>query len=94
MVNVQYSRRKYLEVVDIPKEVEQKDLKGKVLLALEKVSYKIDPDNIEDCHRLSKESANVIIKFSRIVTTPFRLKRICETLIWRISIFMGKIKFT
>ena len=64
--NAQYSRRgECLEVVGIPKEVEQKDLEGKVLSVLEKVSCKIDPDNIEDCHRLSKKSDNVIIKFTR-----------------------------
>ena len=61
----QYSRRECLEVVGIPKEVEQKDLEGKVLSALAKDGCKIDPDNIEDCHQLSKKSNNVIIKLSR-----------------------------
>ena len=36
-----------------------------MLSVLEKVGCKINPDNIEDCHRLSKKSDNVIIKFSR-----------------------------
>ena len=63
--NAQYSRRECLEVVGIPKEVEQKDLEGKVLSVLEKDGCKIDPDNIEDCHQLSKKSDNVIIKLSR-----------------------------
>ena len=36
-----------------------------VLYILEKVGCKIDPDNIEDCHQLSKKSDNVIIKFSK-----------------------------
>ena len=63
--NAQYSRRECLEVVGIPREVEQKDLGGKVLSVLEKVSRKIDPDNIDDYHRLSKKSDNVIIKFLR-----------------------------
>ena len=62
---VQYSRREYLEIVAIPKEVEQKDLEGKVLSVLENVGCKINPDNIEDCHRLNKKIDNVIIKFSR-----------------------------
>ena len=62
---VQYSRRECLEVVAIPKEVEQKDLEGKVLSVLENVGCKINPDNIEDCHRLNKKIDNVIIKFSR-----------------------------
>ena len=51
--NAQYSRRECLEVVGIPREVEQKDLESKVLSVLEKVGCKINPDNIEDCHRLS-----------------------------------------
>ena len=63
--NAQYSRRECLEVVHIPKEVEQKDMEGKVLPVLEKVGCKIDPDNIEDCHRLSKKTDNVMIKFSK-----------------------------
>ena len=63
--NAQYSRRECLEVVGNPKEVEQKDLEGKVLSVLEKVGCKIDADNIEDCHQLSKKSDKVIIKFSR-----------------------------
>ena len=63
--NAQYWKRECLELVSIPKGVEQKDLEGKVLSVLEKVGCKIDPDNIEDCHRLSKKNDNVIIKFSR-----------------------------
>ena len=62
--NAQYSSRECLEVVGIPKEVEQKDLEGKVLSVLEKVGFEIDPHNIENCHELSKKSDNVIIKFS------------------------------
>ena len=63
--NAQYSKRKCLEVVGIPKEVERKDFESKVLSVPEKVDSKIDPDNFEDCHQLSKKSDNVIIKFSR-----------------------------
>ena len=62
--NAQYSRRECLEVGSIPKEVEQKGLEGKVLPVLEKIGCKIDPDNIENCHRFSKKIKNVIIKFS------------------------------
>ena len=36
-----------------------------MLSVLEKFCCKIDPDNIKDCHWLSKKSDNVIIKFSR-----------------------------
>ena len=44
---------------------------------LEKVSCKIDSDNIEDCRQLSKKSDNVIIKFSRRKGCQhvFRVKR-------------------
>ena len=75
--NAQYSRRECLEIVGIPKEVEQKNLKSKVMSVLEKVGCKIDPDNIEDCHRLSKKSDNTIIKFSRRKDCQhvFRVKR-------------------
>ena len=45
-----YSKREYLELVGIPREVEGKDLEGKVLSVLEKVDCKKDGDNIEDCH--------------------------------------------
>ena len=41
--NTQYSRRERLEVVGIPKEVEQKDFVNKVLSVLKKVGCKIDP---------------------------------------------------
>ena len=63
--NAQYSRRECLEVVAIPREVEQKDLEGKMLSLLKKIDCKTDPDNIKDCHRLSKKSDNVMIKFPR-----------------------------
>ena len=59
--NAQYLSRECLEIVGIAKEVEQKDLEGKVLSVLEKVGCKIDPNEIEDCHQLSKKSDNVII---------------------------------
>ena len=39
--NAQYSRRECLEVVGIPRGVEQKDLESKVLSVLEKVGCKI-----------------------------------------------------
>ena len=75
--NAQYSIRECLEVVGIPKEVEQKDLEGKVLSILEKVGCKVDSDNIEDWHRLSRKRDNVILKFSRRKDCQhvFRVKR-------------------
>ena len=91
-----YLRRECLEIVVIPKEVEQKDLEGKVLSVLEKVGCRIDSDNMEDCHRLIRKSDNVKIKFSiqKYVSMSFGLKGIYKTLIWKISVFLGRMKFT
>ena len=36
-----------------------------MLSVLEKIGCKIEPDSLEDCHRLSKNSDNEIITFSR-----------------------------
>ena len=63
--NATYSWGECLEIVVIPKEVEQKDLEGKVMLVLEKVGCEIDLGNIADCHQLIKKSDNLIIKYSR-----------------------------
>ena len=72
--NAQYSRRECLEIVGILNENEQKDLEGKVVFVLAKISCKIDSDNIEHCHRLSKKCDNVIIKFSR--------RKDCQNVLW------------
>ena len=48
--NAQYFRRECLDVFGNPNEVKQKELEGKVLSVLEKLSCKIDPDNNENCH--------------------------------------------
>ena len=72
--NTHYLRRECLENVVIPKEVEQKDLEGKVMSVLEKFGCRIDPDNIEDCHRLIKKSDNVKIKFS--------IQKYCQYVLW------------
>ena len=72
--NAHYLRRECLEIVVIPKEVEQNDLEGKVLSVLEKVGCRIDPDNIEDCHPLIKKSNNVKIKFS--------IQKYCQYVLW------------
>ena len=94
-ISVQYARRECSEVVSIPKEVEQNDLKGKMLSVLENVGCKIEPDNMEDCHRLSKNSDYAVIKFlgERTVNMFFGLKGIYKILTWRILVFMGKTKF-
>ena len=36
-----------------------------MLSVLEKVGYKIDPDNTEDCSQMSKKNDDVLTKFSR-----------------------------
>ena len=63
--NAQYSRKECLEVVEIPRQVDDNMLETKVLSIFEKVGCTIDPGFIDDCHRLGKNSDRVIIKFSR-----------------------------
>ena len=81
-VSAKYLRGESLEVACIPKEVEQKDLEGKMQSVLEKIGYKVDPDNIEDYHRLSKKSDNIIITFSRRKDCQhlFRVKKYLQSL--------------
>ena len=62
--NAQYSRKECLEVVGIPRQVDDNLLKTKVLSIFEKVGCTIDPGFIDDCHRLGKNSDRVIVKFS------------------------------
>ena len=62
--NAQYSRKECLEVVGIPRQVDDNLLETKVLSIFEKVGCTIDPGFIDDCHRLRKNSDRVIIKFS------------------------------
>ena len=63
--NAQYSRRKCLEVVGIPRSVDDNILEEKVIQVFEKVGCNIDSSNIEVCHRISKKNDRVIAKFSR-----------------------------
>ena len=63
--NAQYSRKECLEVVGIPRQVDDNLLETKVLPIFEKVGCIIDPGFVDDCHRLGKNSDRVIIKFSR-----------------------------
>ena len=54
-----------MEVVGIPRQVDDNLLERKVLSVFVKVGCTIDSGFIDDCHRLGKNSGRVIIKFSR-----------------------------
>ena len=65
--NSQYSRRDCLELSDIPKTIENKDLEGKLLGIFEKLHVMMDSSNVEDCQwiKSSKDPIKVIVKDSR-----------------------------
>ena len=63
--NAQYSRRECLDIVGIPREVSGEVLEETVLNIFDKIGCSISPDHIESCHRISKKSDTVIVKFSR-----------------------------
>ena len=58
--NAQYSRKECLEVVGIPRQVDDNLLETKVLSIFEKVGCTSDPGFIDDCHRLGKNSGRII----------------------------------
>ena len=58
--NAQYSRRECLEIVGIPRSVDDNSLEEKVIQVFEKVGC-----NIEACHRFTKRNDRVIVTFSR-----------------------------
>ena len=61
----QHSRRGCLDIIGIPNEVEADVLEEKVVNIYEKLGCNIPSNRIEACHRVSKKSATVIVKFSR-----------------------------
>ena len=63
--NAQYSRKECVEVVGIPRQVDDKHLEAKVLSIFQKVGCTIAPEFIDDCHRLGKNNDRVIVKFTR-----------------------------
>ena len=63
--NAQYSRRKFLDIAGIPSEVELDILKEKIVNIFEKLGCNNPSNCIEACHRVSKKSAIIIVKFSR-----------------------------
>ena len=64
LANAQYSRRECLGILGIPCEVSGEVLE-EVLNIFEKLGCSISPDDIESCHRISKKSNTVIVKFSQ-----------------------------
>ena len=67
--NAQYSRRECIEIIGIPCEVKADDLEEKVVNIFEKLGCGMPPNRIEACHRVSKKSATVIVKFSHMTAT-------------------------
>ena len=62
--NAQYSKKECLEVAGIPRQVDDKNLKKKVLSIFQKIGYTTDPTFIDDSHRLGKNNDTVIVKFT------------------------------
>ena len=60
----QYSRRECLEVAGMPLTIQQSDLELKILKVFEEIGVKIEPENVEACHRIGKKG-RAIIKLSR-----------------------------
>ena len=63
--NAQYSRRECLEVVGIPRSVDDNSVEEKIIKVFEKVSCNIDSSNIEVCHRITQRNDRVNVRFSR-----------------------------
>ena len=63
--SAQYSRRECIEVVRIPKSVNNNELDDKVLTVFQKIGCELSSRDLEACHQLKKNSDRVIMKFSR-----------------------------
>ena len=63
--NAQYSRGECLEVVEIPRSLDDNILEEKVIQVFKKFDPKIDSSYIEACHRITKKNDRIIVKFSR-----------------------------
>ena len=63
--NAQCSPWEFLDIIGIPNEVEADVLEEKVVNIFDKLGCNILANRIEACHRVSKKSATVIVKFSR-----------------------------
>ena len=64
--NEQYSRREYLEIVDIPESVTDSSLEETALNIFKELGISIDISDIEACHRVGPPSRKKLIaKMSR-----------------------------
>ena len=63
--NAQYSRRERLEVAEIRRQVDDKNLETKVLSIFQKIGCIIDPTFIDDCHQLGKNNDRDTVKCTR-----------------------------
>ena len=62
--NAQYLRGECLEIVEIPRSVDDNILEEKVIQVFKKFGCNIDSSYIEACHRITKKNDRVIVKFS------------------------------
>ena len=81
--NAQYSRRECVDIVGIPREVSGEVPEETVLNIFDKMSCRISPDHVESCHRISKKSDTVIVKFSR--------RKDCQQ-VWQVKKDLNKLK--
>ena len=87
--NEQYSRRKCLEISGIPASAADNGLESNILEILEEIDIPIDPNLVEDYHRLLSKSSpkKVIIKldrrkdFRRILLNKSKLKNLKPELV-------------
>ena len=63
--NAQYPRRERLEVAEISRQVDDKNLETKVLSIFQKIGCIIDPTFIDDCHQLGKNNDRDTVKCTR-----------------------------
>ena len=63
--HAKYSRRECLEIVGIPRSVDENSLEEKLIQVFKKVGSNIDSSNTEMCLRLWKKNERVIRKFFR-----------------------------
>ena len=74
--NAQFSRRKCLELVDVPHSVSDKNLEERTLKTFEIIGCLIEGNNIVTCHQISKTKTNkknerIIVKFSKNLMQSF-----------------------
>ena len=80
--NAQYSRRECLEIVGIPRSVDDNSLEEKVIQVFEKVGCNIDSSNIEACHQSPKGMTELLWSFvgerKGLSTSPISKKESSE----------------